>query len=356
MAEFVNLDSEDTLNVDQTLKKTYSAVEDSEVTSLNIVPPRQEAIEEEECCIQSCDPSKYYGDPNPDDSFKRANLFSELVDEYQRAIARYNLGIGDEYSLVWGNIKGNLANQTDLYSFVLSTIASNINQVLEGANSKLAEWAYEINTALSGKADKESPNLTGTPTTSLPSISDNSSRIASTEWVNAKIAEVTNSELIYLSLSKDFIFYGDPLADITCAWDYSVDIESQTINGVELSKDIRSYTFFGVSNSFTVTLSYVYGRKTYNKSITLKKVYPIYYGTILNYSQLSKTGNNSVVITCYDNEYGYLYIPNGKDVRISVDGLVGGFKTVGTAQINNITYYIYRTSYPGLGKLNINIL
>ena len=404
MAEFVNLNSEDTLNVNPILKQTYSTVEDTEVTSLNINPidktsiknitpttevigdfvdveevsytneekknlivpveevysidllPGQTLPEEEECCIQSCDPSKFYGDPNPDDSFKRANLFSELVDEYQRAMARYNLGITDEYSLVWGNIKGNIANQSDIYNFIVNSIASNINEVLNGANSKLAEWAYEIRTTLEGKADKESPNLTGEPTTSLPSIYDNSNRIASTEWVNAKIAEITNAELLYLSLNKNFIFYGDPMTDVTCAWDFSVVIESQSINGTELPIDTRSYTFTGISNSFPITLSYVYNGKTYSKSVTLKKVYPTYYGVILNYVQLNKTGDNSVVITCNENDYGYLYIPNGKDSRISVDGLVGGFKTIGTSQIHGITYYIYRTSYSGLGKLNINIL
>jgi hypothetical protein len=50
--------------------------------------------------LESCGIEKYYGDASPDDYFRRENLFSELVDDYQRAKARYNLGIGEEYSLV----------------------------------------------------------------------------------------------------------------------------------------------------------------------------------------------------------------------------------------------------------------
>lgn len=42
-----------------------------------------------------------------------------------------NLGIADEYALIWGNIKGNLINQEDLYNFVTSSIDTSIHNVLD---------------------------------------------------------------------------------------------------------------------------------------------------------------------------------------------------------------------------------
>lgn len=132
-----------------------------------------------------------------------------LVTEYQRAIARQNLGIADEYSLLWGNISGNLANQTDLHNYLNNTITLLINYVVDDINSKLAQWAYEIRVALDQKANIISPNLLGIPTTTLPSTSNNSKQIASTEWVNAKIAESSNIDLNWLSLSSDYKFIGD---------------------------------------------------------------------------------------------------------------------------------------------------
>ena len=45
---------------------------------------------------------QYYPDASKEDYFKRENLFSELVNEFQRAL---DIGIGDAYSL-GGNISG----------------------------------------------------------------------------------------------------------------------------------------------------------------------------------------------------------------------------------------------------------
>ncbi len=122
MAEFVNLNQEDdSLNIvvynptsinnvkldTPILDDDFINTGSSEVlyTIDSVSPPIPEEIEYEDC--NSCDVSKFYGNTNSDDSFKRENLFSELVTEYQRAIARQNLGIADEYSLLWGNISGN---------------------------------------------------------------------------------------------------------------------------------------------------------------------------------------------------------------------------------------------------------
>ena len=159
MAEFINLDhEEESLNIspysntpiitilpgseiiDGNITQTeLSGIPTEDVISIDIKQGYVEEIEESICIHESCDASTYYGDANEDDSFKRSNLFSELTDEYQRAIARQNLGVADEFTLVWGNISGNLANQIDLYTFVVNSIASKYNDLIEETNLKLAQ-------------------------------------------------------------------------------------------------------------------------------------------------------------------------------------------------------------------------
>ena len=56
--------------------------------------------------------------PSPTGYFKIDNLFSEIWTESQRTIARKNLGIGDDISLKWGNIKGDLSKQQDLINLL----------------------------------------------------------------------------------------------------------------------------------------------------------------------------------------------------------------------------------------------
>lgn len=48
----------------------------------------------------------------------------------------------------------------------------------------------QLTTALTGKADRESPQLTGEPTTTTPGESDNSTRIASTGWVRSQVSRL----------------------------------------------------------------------------------------------------------------------------------------------------------------------
>ena len=96
--------------------------------------------------------------PSPTGFFKIDNLFGELLTEAHKSIARKNLGIADENSLVWGNIKGQVGNQKDLREF--------INQVSQQETKKhiselmnispetltlvenLARWALEDQTGV----------------------------------------------------------------------------------------------------------------------------------------------------------------------------------------------------------------
>ena len=298
--------------------------------------------------------TQHYGDTNPDDSFKRMNLFSELTDEYQRAMARFNLGIGDTYSLVWGNISGNFVNQKDLYSFILNELASEINGVATEVNTKLAQWAYDIRIALEQKANIASPHFTGEPTTSLPPLIDASDRIASTEWVTAKLSNT--SAINSFAFDKEFMFYGDTPINVTCSWDYNTPIESQTINDISIPINSRTHTFTNVDSAFLAKLTYVINGETYTKYITFQTYYPIYYGVNSNYLLDEKTKEQAFTLVCNSGEYGYLFIPLNNKARIAVDNIVGGFTLQGSILTLGIQFYVYKSVNSNLGELNINIL
>lgn len=309
------------------------------------------------CIKDDCDTSKYYGCTGGDDGFQKENLFSELTDEYQRTIARINLGIADEYALKWGNIKGNLSNQKDLYTFVTDSIAFDINKVIDEINLKLAQWACEIEIRFKNKADIFSPNFAGTPTTTLPLMTDNSDRIASTEWVNAKIAAASiNDNVKAISLDPEYMCYGDEPTDVKVTWEYHKDVIEQSINGVVLSPDIREYTFTNRTTSMVITLKYKYEDISATRVVTFDIKYPNYFGTSPDYTKLDRTIDNVYTVNAGANEYIYVMIPNGANTVLGVSSIIGGFKLLGTQEIFSNLYYIFKSAQPGLGETTVEIL
>lgn len=309
------------------------------------------------CIKDDCDTSKYYGCTGGDDGFQKENLFSELTDEYQRTIARINLGIADEYALKWGNIKGNLSNQKDLYTFVTDSIAFDINKVIDEINLKLAQWACEIEIRFKNKADIFSPNFAGTPTTTLPLMTDNSNRIASTEWVNAKIAAASIDDNVKaISLDPEYMCYGDEPTDVKVTWEYHKDVIEQSINGVVLSPDVREYTFTNRTTSMVITLKYKYEDISATRVVTFDIKYPNYFGTSPDYTKLDRTIDNVYTVNAGANEYIYVMIPNGANTVLGVSSIIGGFKLLGTQEIFSNLYYIFKSAQPGLGETTVEIL
>ena len=89
--------------------------------------------------------------PSPTGFFKVDNLLGEILTEAQKTIARKNLGIADDSSLFWGNIKGYIENQKDIKSYINNTIKketkSKIAELLETSENvldlinNLSNWA-----------------------------------------------------------------------------------------------------------------------------------------------------------------------------------------------------------------------
>lgn len=380
MAEFIRLDEQeqdapilpdyphsisnikpDTKIIDGVIEKeeVEGICADYSVITINKIDSAE--IEEEGvdhiCIKDDCDTSKYYGCTGGDDGFQKENLFSELTDEYQRTIARINLGIADEYALKWGNIKGNLSNQKDLYTFVTDSIAFDINKVIDEINLKLAQWACEIEIRLNNKADIYSPSFTGTPTTTLPLMTDSSNRIASTEWVNARIeAAAIDENIKAISVDPEYMSYGDEPTDVIVTWEYYKDVTEQTINGVTLKPEARQYTFAGMTTSMVITLRYKYEDITAVKVVTFDIKYPNYYGTSPDYTKLNKTIDNIFTTTANGSEYIYVMIPNGSSAVLAVSSIIGGFRLLGTQEIFGNIYYIFKSANAGLGETTIEIL
>ena len=64
------------------------------------------------------------------------NYLSEYASEVDKARVRQNLGIPDEFTLYWGNIRGNIANQTDLIELV--------NQVRQGITNNISVLQTDV--------------------------------------------------------------------------------------------------------------------------------------------------------------------------------------------------------------------
>ena len=354
--DYFSLNNEDSLlhisDDSYVLKPKEPILVEVEVPQVDYVP-KVPHDQEELILSESCDIEGYYGDTDADDNFKRKNLFSELVNDYQRAMARYNLGIGDEYSLVWGNITGSIANQQDLYAFMVNTISSHINKFVTDLNTLLVQWAIEINFRLSQKLDKYSPHLEGIPTTTLPDIDDDSARVASTEWVNAKISMNEDNTLKWIKLDKSFMFMDEPPQTITLNWDFYTTPEEQYIDGLLLNPHLRSYTFYNVSDEKIIHFSYKVNDKWYNKVVKFQKFHAYYYGTEANVNSMIKTKDSLMIVNSLKDKFVYLYIPNDGNARLFVDNILGGFKAIGSTIINSVHYYLYRTVNSGLGKLYI---
>lgn len=296
-----------------------------DITSIDV---HEDAIVEPFCnqCVEKpVDIANFYGDIDPTGFFRVENLFSELIDNYQRNIARQNLGIADAYSQIWGNLSGNLSDQTDLYNVLVQK--SNLN----------------------------SPTFTGTPRVPLASSTEDSDIIASTKWVNDRISElgnVTSTNITYFKASPTFRYIGDSATTITLTWEYVNDVSAQSINGISIGANVRSYTINNISTTTTFTLQYTYNGNIQFSKVTVSSIYPIYYGTSL--TTLNKTNLNTLTIDSGTTDY--IYIKINKQSDFTVNGFTGGFKLLKTEILHGVTYYTYQSVNYGLGNTTILIL
>lgn len=330
-------------------KTTLKKINEVEVPQIEYKSKSEDIYEEvfgEECVTR-------FGTESTEGYFVLENLFSELVSDYQRSMARYNLGIGEEYSLEWGNISGSIENQEDLRNYMEENINFYVDKYGKEVNRLLAIWTARINFILSQKIDKYSPHLEGEPKTTLPDISDDSGRIASTEWVNIKLSMDESNILKWIKLSSDHMFYGEPPKTVMLQWDFYQEVDEVKVNGTTINSGIKSLTIPNLNNDYVIHFYYRVGGLEYNKFLTFQKVHAIYYSEEFLTNPTLGIKDFPLYVDLGEDKFVHLYIPGDKDAGLSVNNIYGGFKAVSSVLINDILYYVYRTVNSGLGKLKI---
>ena len=167
-----------------------------------------------------------------------------------------------------------------------------------------------------------------------------------------KVGGKTFNNISRLSISPSSAYKGDGAISVQLSWEYVKAVTSQSINGISLAIASRAYTEI-VTKDTTFKLNCTYDGKSEEKSISISFKSPIYYGTNIN--KFSKTSNTRITINVRTSEYALILI-NRDTVRFSVNGFVGGFKQIESKIVNNEQYYLYQSTYPSLGLINIDIL
>lgn len=135
MIDFVNLTQEEE---EKPLIKVNIPSTTCEVLDEFVInSPTFDELDEDAICVPECNNNPEGGCKDPSGYFTIDNLFSELLTDYQKLLARRNLGIGDDNILKWGSIKGNLVNQTDLTIFVREQLANMANTINNSTDQKI---------------------------------------------------------------------------------------------------------------------------------------------------------------------------------------------------------------------------
>ena len=91
---------------------------------------------------------KYQAQPIP---LMKSNYLGEFRTQLEKAKARRNLGIGDEYTLSWGNITGHIEDNTDLVKFIedqwkYEYVSPHIQQQIKNVKQALDYALYYVST------------------------------------------------------------------------------------------------------------------------------------------------------------------------------------------------------------------
>ena len=311
---FINLNQEDpSLQPKINIKKiNIQNTDDQEQSSIVINPYKVEVQIEEpkEGCIKENNVPRFECST---EYFAIKNLFSELTDDYQRAIIRQNLGIGNEGVTIWGKIEGNLANQKDLSNFITELLNRDQSKILDSVNLELKYWTQQIENKIESLAS------------------------------NIKSLEIIPRYGVSNELP----------VDILVTWEYENEVEAQAINGISLDTNVRSYIFQNVSDALSIRLAYLLDGTWLARNVNFEVSFPIFYGVSENPEDDSYTIKNKFTVNAGEDEYIYVITKNESD--LSVNGIIGGFEYIGITYVSSIRYYIYRSVNTNLGETTIII-
>ena len=307
---FVNINDDQTV---PTINLNKIAIQQEPVRELIVTPvkialPNEQ--EEKEGCIQAECPVEVRCS---DEYFAIKNLFSELTDDYQRAIIRQNLGINGVDTLIWGKIEGNLANQKDLYNFIKEVLSRDQSGILDSVNLELKYW---------------------------------------TQYIENKIESLASNIKSFDIIPKYTTSNQIPV-DVLVTWEYDQPADAQAVNGIVIDSNQRNYIFQNIEDSFSIRLQYYYNGVWLSRTTNFEVSFPIFYGTSSNWEDNAYTIQNSVKVNAEEDQYIYIFTKSPSE--LSVNGIIGGFEQQQSIYIQSTRYYVYKSTNPGLGETTIKI-
>lgn len=246
----------------------------------------------------------------------KSNFLSEFLTKSDKEKVLQNLGIY-ELGGSWGNIKGNIENQSDLINYIGNP--SNISYKLSD-DPAITNVKQALDEALYKKLET---TLIATP------------------------------QLVEL---------GTTISRINVSWKYNKPIVSQQLNGINIPTNYRNHTIYGIfSNSQLITLNVLDNKKVNTYTLLVEFIPAIYYADSTSipplptvHKVLSKDGSCEININA--TNYIYIFIPTEYNKsKFYVGGIEGGFQKLDTISYNNISYDIWRSDNVNLGELTINI-
>lgn len=192
------------------------------------------------------------------------------------------------------------------------------------------------------------------------------------------ILEKPKIEISTFSCAPSSFQLGNVVSTVVLTWNYRDDenIVSQSINGISIPITDRTYTLSGQSitstTSFTLTAVDADGISV-SKTIYLTALPTIVYGAATIPSEYDSTFLNSLTSRLYDgndtsvsinaptNNYSFICYPLRYGVKhFLFNNLEGGFAYQDAISISitygyTENYYIYRSDYPSLGQIKINL-
>lgn len=166
---------------------------------------------------------------------------------------------------------------------------------------------------------------------------------------------------------------GTSLNNLQLSWDYNREINTQSIDGVQIHKDSRIYRYpTTISSDKTITLAVNDFVKDYTKSLSFKFLNGIYYGVsnatsydselILGFTkELSESRNKTFTVNAGSDQHVFYCIPSrfGKPTFL-VGGFEGGFGRVASIEFTNShgysePYDVWKSTNANLGQVTVTV-
>ena len=141
--------------------------------------------------------------PSPTGFFKVDNLFAELLTEYQKRMARTNLGIPQDNSLFWGNIKGYLDDQKDIKSYINSSVVKSVNNYIAEGILEIPEATLELIRSLTEWAQDNEGGIAALTN----NVSSNTNAIKNIQNSTVYLTQEEYDKLIQEGLIEDHVEY-----------------------------------------------------------------------------------------------------------------------------------------------------